>query len=295
LLLTRSDDKLRASLTLFNHAIALDSTFADAYASRASVYLIMGDFGFLDKKTGFKLSEKNALEAIRRDGTNGTAYSVLGQLYRLQFKWEQALITFQIALKYQPNDAQINFWYGIVLRSMGRFDQAIQYQTKAVALNPLYASALAGLIVTCVNAGRYDLARKSIRDGEHFFNDTYMYHYARSFYHLGLRQYPQAVSEMQRSDSLSHSVKSFDWYRLYLRARILPKDRFNAELKAIAPTVENYHDLAYAYAGLEDKENCLKYLQLAIDHALAPDYLKVVPFFAFLHNDPRFIRIPAPI
>ncbi|RRB07605.1 helix-turn-helix domain-containing protein [Larkinella rosea] len=291
LVLARTGDKLRASVTLLNRAIALDSSFADAYAARASAYLIMGDFKVLDKKTGFKLAENDALNAIRLDGTNGTAYGVLANLYRLQYKWDQALTTFRIALKYSPNDAQINFWYGITLRSIGRFDQAIQYEAKAVALNPLYPAALIGLISTYANAGRYELARKAIQDGEPLFDDAYMYHYARSFYHLNRREYPQAVAAMRISDSLSHSAKTLDYYRLYLRARVLPKNRFETELKTVAPTIDTYHDLAYAYAGLEDSDNCLKYLQLSIDHKLAPDYLKVAPFFAFLHRDPRFIEI----
>ena len=291
LLMARTGDKLRAAITQFDRAIALDTAFADAYAARASAYFIIGDFSFFDKKASQKLAEKNALEAIRRDSQNGTAYSVLGNIYRLQNKWEQAILTFQVALKYSPNDAQINFWYGITLRSMGRLDEAINYEEKAVSLNPLYPAALIGLIGTYVNAGKDDLARKAIRDGELLFNDAYMFHYARAAYHLNRHEYPQAVAAMHISDSLSNSAKSINYFRLYLRARVIPKDRFETELNTIARTPENYEDLAYAYAGLEDKETCLHYLQLAVDQNLAPDYLKVTPLFAFLHNDPRFNRI----
>ena len=288
LLLARTGDKLRAAIAQFDRAIALDTAFADAYAARSSAYFIIGDFGYLDKKASQKLAEKNALEAIRLDGENGTAYGVLGNIYRLQNKWEQALLTFQIALKYSPNDAQINFWYGITLRSIGRLDEAINYEEKAVSLNPLYPAALIGLIGTYVNAGKYELAKKAIRDGELLFNDAYMFHYARASYYLNRHDYPQAVAAMRISDSLSHSAKSINYFRLYLRARVLPKDRFETDLNTIAHTPDNYMDLAYAYAGLEDREKCLHYLQLAVDQNLAPDYLKVTPLFAFLHNDPRF-------
>lgn len=291
LMLARTPEKLRASVEKFDHAIALDTTFADAYVARAAAYLIMSDFGGIDKQEGLKQSESNTLKAIRLDATNGTAYGVLANLYRMQNKWEQALLTFQIALKHSPNDAQTNFWYGIALRSIGRFEESIRYETRAVTLNPLYPAALIGLISTCSNAGRHDLALKAIQDGELLFNDNYMYHYARSFYHLTLGEKVQAVAAMRVSDSLSHSIKGISSYRLYLRGQTLPRTSFLTELQRIPSTPENYYDLAFAYAGLADKEQCLRYLQLAVDHDRAPDYLKVTPQFTFLHNDPRFTRI----
>lgn len=291
LMLARTPEKLRASVAQFDHAITLDTAFADAYAARASAYLIMSDFGSIDKQKGLSQAESNALEAIRLDATNGTAYGVLANLYRMQNKWEQALLTFQIALKHNPNDAQTNFWYGIALRSIGRFDESIRYETRAVTLNPLYPAALIGLISTCTNAGRHDLALKAIRDGETLFNDNYMYHYARSFYHLNLGEKEKAIAAMRVSDSLSHSIKSVAYFRLYLRGQTVPRESFLAELQRIPSTPENYADLAYAYAGLQDREQCLRYLQLAVDHDRTPDYLKVTTVFAFLHNDPRFTRI----
>lgn len=291
LMMARTPEKLRASVEKFNRSIALDTTFADAYVARASAYLLMSDFGGIDKAEGWKQAESNTLEAIRLDATNGTAYGVLAHLYRMQNKWDQALTTFQIALKHSPNDAQTNFWYGIALRSIGRFDESIRYETRAVSLNPLYPAPQIGLISTYANAGRHDLALKAIQDGESLLNDNYMYHYARSFYHLTLGQKAQAVAAMRVSDSLSHSIQSIAYYRLYLRAQTLPRTTFLAELQRIPTTPETYHDLAFAYAGLADKEQCLRYLQLAVDHDRAPDYLKVTPMFAFLHNDPRFTGI----
>jgi TolB-like protein/AraC-like DNA-binding protein/Tfp pilus assembly protein PilF len=291
LMLNRTGEKLRAAITQFDHAIALDPGFADAYAFRASSYLILGDFGFMAIQPALNIAEKNALEAIRIDNENGTSYGVLANIYRIQNKWKQALITFQIALQHSPNDAQINFWYAIALRSVGRFDMAIQHDLKAVSLDPLYPAALFGLIGTCANAGRYDLARQAIKTGESLFSDNYMYYNSRAFYYVTVHDYPRASAEMHVSDSLSGSVKSLAPLRLYIRAKLGPKALIETELKNLHPTPENYVSLAAAYAGLREKENCLKYLQLAADQNLAPDYLKVTPLYAFLRNDPRFTRI----
>ena len=46
-------------------------------------------------------------------------------------------------------------------------------------------------------------------------------------------------------------------------------------------------------SGLNDKENCLKYLELATAESLSSDYIKVSPIFTFLQNEPRLVAVLA--
>jgi hypothetical protein len=62
-------------------------------------------------------------------------------------------------------------------------------------------------------------------------------------------------------------------------------------LKNLPNTPENYRNFAIIYAGLDDKERCLQYLELAAERGDSPNYLKVSPLFVFLHNEPRFNAI----
>ena len=62
-------------------------------------------------------------------------------------------------------------------------------------------------------------------------------------------------------------------------------------LNNLPKIVNNYCYISIVYAGLNDKENCLKYLELAAAESLSPDYIKVSPIFTFLHNEPRFIAV----
>lgn len=288
LMLTRTKEKLEASIERFDRSIALDPTFADAYAYKASAYHILGNSSFIDGQLSIRMAEQNALMAIQLDAQNGMAYAVLANVYRQQNKWEQAITTYKIALKHSPNDAQINYWYSITLRSVGEFDKAIEYSTKAIALDPLYPTILFGHIGNCSYAGKYQLAQQSIQEGQALFSDYYMYYYVRGFYYVNLGNYQSALKDFQISDSMSPNIKSTKSYIAYCQGKLGQLSLVKKYLASLSPTPDNYDWFAITYAGLSDKEQCFHYLQLSAAQGHLPEYFKVSPFFKFLHNDKRF-------
>ncbi len=291
LLLTREKEKIEASLLKFDEAIAIDPNFSMAYANKASAYFALGDFQHMSLDSSFRLAEKAALTAIRIDSENGMAYGVLANIYRNQNKWEQAITTFQIALKYSPNDVQINYWYSLVMRSIGKFDDAIQYSRKAVALDPLQSLALVGHIGNCSYAKRFDLAQEAIKNGEILFDNSFFFHWAVAFYYLNLEDYDQALKEFKRSRELNAQLRQIGFMIAYTQAQLGQIESANIYLQMLPQTVDNYPAFATVYAGLGNKEQSLKYLELGIDKNLLPDYIKVSPVFTFLHNDKRFQAI----
>jgi adenylate cyclase len=217
--LTRAKVGLEASIRCFDNAFALDPTFADAYSYKASSYYLLGSLDYMDLKKSYQMAEKNALTAIRLDENNGMAYAILANVYRSQNKWEQSLSTYQIALKHSPNDAQINYWYSLALRSVGKLGEAILYSTKAVTLDPLSAVIIVGHIGNCSYAGRFDLAEKSIKDGAVLFSDSYLYYYATAFYFINKHDYKAALEEFRKSDRLNSDVKSIKTFIVYCQLK----------------------------------------------------------------------------
>jgi adenylate cyclase len=287
LMQSREKAKLEASIRKFDQAIALDTSFADAYAYRASAYFITTNFHFMDQSAGVKMAEQSALDAIRLDADNGTAYAVLAGAYKIQYKWEQALTTYQIALKHSPNNAQINYWYSLLLRTLGRFEEAIRYSAKAVDYDPLSAIILGGYINSCTYAGDFTQAKRAIDKGELMFDKDYMYFFARATYHLHKEEYEAAIREFEHSDVLSQYPKNGSGIA-YCQAKLGRRELARQYLGTLAPTPDNYLPLATVYAGLGDKEACFGYLQKAANLGLLPDYFKISPVFAFLHDDPRY-------
>jgi adenylate cyclase len=284
---SRSHEKILMSLELYDKALALDPTFADALASRAVAHNLLITYGGKEGRKYLRFSERDALAAIRLDSRNATAYAALANGYWLQGKWEQALTTFEIALRHSPNDAYITYLYSILLRSLGRFDEAIRYGDRAVLLDPLYPTVLAGHIGNYSYAGRFEEAWGLIREYEPSLRDFHVYYFVRGFYFLNRQEPQEALREFMKADAMNPSME-YQAMIAYCQARLGKSTAAEGLLRTLPETPEQYRVRSVLYAGLGDADRCLRYLQLSATWGLIPEYLKVSPIYAFLHPDPRF-------
>ncbi|MBU1819890.1 MAG: hypothetical protein KKG00_00045, partial [Bacteroidetes bacterium] len=291
LLKSRSKEKMLASINYFNRALALDSTFAGALANRGLTYYLLGSDGHMELLKSVQLAEQNALAAIRLDAENALAYATLANCYWRLNKQEQALTTFGIALRHSPNDALINYWYSLALRTLGRFDEAIRYGNRALTLDPLYPTIIAGHVGNYSYAGRFDEAWQLIEESEPLLDKFYMYYYVRAFYHLNRQDHRQALQEFAKSDSLNPGYQLVTVFMQYCRARLGERGPAEAQLRALTDVPDHYVYKATLYAGLRDRENCLRYLELGVPLGIAPEYLKISPLFSFLRGEPRFEEV----
>ena len=287
----RDRNGMMAAINKFDAAIALDATFADVYSYKALDYFASGTMGFVDRVKGFRLAEQNALKAIRLDAQNGLAYAVLGSIYRVENKWEQCITTFQIALKYSPNDPQINYWYSISLRSIGQMDKAVSYGTKAITIDPLHSLYAIGLINSYAYIGKFEEARKILESTKMLFRDSRNYQWASGFYFICKKDYKAAADEFKKGLIHDQGALDYECIIAYTEAKQGQTQSAQTFLNTAPKIVDNYGYIAIVYAGLNDKENCLKYLELAAAESLSPDYIKVSPIFTFLHNEPRFVAV----
>lgn len=288
LLKSRNADKMQTAIGYFDRALALDSTFADALASKGQAYFLLGSDGHLELLRGMRLAEQNALQAIRIDEDNGLAYAILGNCYWRLSKPEQALTTYEIALRHRPNDALIHYWYSLALRSVGRFDEAIRSGNRALELDPLYPTIIVGHVGNFTAAGRFAEAWRLIEESKPLLDGFFMYYYVRAFYYLYQQDYRQALREFIKTDSLYPDNLQIRAYQLYCRARLGERAPAEAMLQELTDVPDHYVYKAILSAGLLDRERCLHYLELGAPLSIAPEYLKISPLYKFLHGNPRF-------
>lgn len=288
LLATRTKDKLLASLTKFDKAISLDSNFADAYACKAQTYFSLGNLSHVDLDSSFRMTEREALKAIRLDADNAQAYGLLAAVYRDEYRWEQANSTFQIALRCNPSDAQVNYWYSLMLRSLGELKEAVKYSTKAVALDPLSPTILGGHIRNCSYANKRAMTQEAIDNGKLLFNDSFLYYWSTGYHYLDTKNYATALQELSKAQQLNPSVKGLEAALVYTKARLGQVPAAKTYLATLPKTPDNYTFIAMVYAGLNDKQNCLLYLEKMASLGKIPTDVKVSPFFHFLRGEARF-------
>ncbi|WP_345270839.1 helix-turn-helix domain-containing protein [Nibrella viscosa] len=288
LMRNRTKEGLDASLVNFDRALALDTTFSDAFAYKGLAYMLMGSEGYRNPDSCSRLAETNVLSAVRLDPQNALAYATLAQLYQERNKWEQAGTFYQIALRYRPNEAIINYWYSLWLRSVGQMDRAIEYSTKAVNLDPLFPVILIGHIGNLSYAGRFADAKKAIDEGQPLHGNLYSWYWAVGYYYI-IRQQPElALRAFEQGLRLNPSSTHIQGRIAYIKALLGQPEMARGLLNSMPDVPSNYPDRAILYAGLGDRERCLQYLEKGVETGWLPNYVKVSPHFVSYRNEPRF-------
>ncbi|MPR35352.1 helix-turn-helix domain-containing protein [Salmonirosea aquatica] len=278
---TRTKTDLLAGIKRFDRAISLDSVFAEAYAYKAAATHLLPTSGEAETQENFRLTEQIALTAIRLAPTNSTAYAVLGSLYHATHQWQAAENAFRIALQHNPNDAQSNYWYSLLLRSVGRVDEAVEYSTRAVTLDPLYPVILAGHILNCVYANRPELAKQNIESGRVLFDNSSAFHMVISHFHMQQGHFDQAIAEVKRAIVLNPDDNGLISLQMYSEARAGNRRKaitFLHNLTTSRPWDD--YQRSVVYAGLQEADSSLFYLRKAADAGYYSRDTKVNEIFA---------------
>ncbi len=148
-----------------DRAIALDPNFAIAYADKA-VTLSSGlnfSTAVADPQEIERMARENALRALELDPTLGVAHSALAGIAEANWQWQEAMQRSEEAYRLSPNDIGVIGQHGRMLRSAGRFEEAIEVLRRGTTLDPNRAFSFQQLGITYNNAGQYDLAATSLR------------------------------------------------------------------------------------------------------------------------------------
>lgn len=293
LVATRNKEKLLESLAKFRHALSLDSTFAEAQAYKGVVYSLLSNLGYTSNPTqAYELAQQNALKAIQLDPTNSTAYGVLGTIYADTYQWQAAETSFRIALQHNPNDAQINYWYSLLLRSTGQLNEAIRYSTQAVALDPLFPVILSGHITTCAYANRFVLAQASIDNGRALFDDSFIFQIGMGYFHLSQGNYAATIADIERALALNPQYPGQLPILMHCEAKRGNRAKALAYLQTLTDTTaQTYYYKPVVFAGLNRRDSCLHNLKTAADGGYIYKDMNVSPLLRDYRSAPVFQTI----
>jgi len=156
----RSDTEM--SISLFNKARELDSTFAQAYANLSSSKSRMYFFYYDRSIKNIQEAFNDAQKAYQLNPNLAEVHLALGfYYYWCKLEYEKAIKEFSQTLKIQPNNTESYFGIGLVYRRTGEFNLAIKSFLTGISLDPLsipYNVSLAetyGLIRDYKNADKY--------------------------------------------------------------------------------------------------------------------------------------------
>jgi TolB-like protein/DNA-binding winged helix-turn-helix (wHTH) protein/Flp pilus assembly protein TadD len=289
----RTADGMQKALIYFQQAIDTDPAYGAAYSGLADCNSGLAWHGFKSPAEALPKAHAAALKAIEIDPQSAEAHASLGLVLNHTWEWSGAETEFKRALLLDPRYANAHHWYGDTLSVTGRHEEALREALQALAIDPLNLMIGTWVGLRYYLARKYDLAIEQTRktvDLDANFAAAHMV-LGENYVQAGLQE--QGLAELQTAASLSGNSP------LYLAqvgvahaaaGRKTEALQVIAQLQAIsAARYVSPYGVAQIYAALNDKEQSLKWLEIAYaDRAVWMSYLAVDPVFYGLRLDQRF-------
>src|SRR4030095_12194250 len=126
------------AIELYRQALAIDPSFALAWAGLSRMHHAQAGHGFAPIAEGFERAREAAQHAVRLAPDLAEGYIELGQVQELyDWDWSAADASERRALELAPGSAKAVMAAASLARILGRFDVGLELMRKAVALDPL--------------------------------------------------------------------------------------------------------------------------------------------------------------
>jgi eukaryotic-like serine/threonine-protein kinase len=293
----RKAEDIQEGAKLFEQAIQLDPTYAEAYAGLADSYNMLVNYSVLPADETFRKATEAAETALKLDENLAEAHAARAFIYFMwEWNWYDAGREYRRAIDLNPNYSPARQWYSSFLAATGQNEQAIAEANEArkrdqfsliISSHPAWINYLTG----DAEAAARD-ARQALKLDPTFFA-------AQRYLSLayGLEgKYNEAVTEFQKAVSLSREnimVRAELGYA-YAQAgkreealRVIEELQRSPGQRRLSP----FH-LALVYTGLGEKDRAIELLNNAYnERAERLVWIGADPRFDPLRADPRFIDL----
>ena len=291
----RTEEALRRGLEHFQKAIDEDPCHAPAYAGLADCFVMLGMQGFLPPSECMPRAKTAAQRALEIDPTVAEAHASLGSVRAIyDWDWAGARSAFERAFELNPGYATALHWSAFFCHvPNGHLEAALTQIRKAQDLDPLSLPIAADIAMVLVFQREYAQAiaqLASVRDLDPAFYRIPWY-LGRS--HTGLRNWDQALPNLLEARALSRGdarVEAALGHAYALAGqRAEAREILNGLIASSTRRYVEPANIAAVYAGLEQPDCALEWLEKALEHRSGWHiFLRVDPFWDTLRADPRF-------
>jgi len=290
----RDKDNVRRAIDYFNQAIDKDPGYALAYSGLAECYVMMPTvaFAIMNTKDAMEKARWAANKALILEPNLSEAHTSLGVIQlRYEWNWQESEKSFKQAIALNPDLASAHYWYSSLLRTTGRFDEAIKESEKAKQLEPLSPGYVTNLGKSYYFARDFDKSIQYFKTvlSEEPNNTSAMYILALAYFQKNM--YAEAIEVLERLSTMNK------WYAAAPLGYAYAKVGRTAEARHILDEMETRaktgnlpaQERAIVYIGLGDNDSAFYWLEKSYEeHFGSIISLTADPFFDSIKSDPRF-------
>ena len=293
--LKRTLPETQKAISYFQKAIALDPSYALAYAGLADAYFsaLAAD---LPPNEFLPQARAAAQKAIELDDTLAAGHAELGFIAFWDWDWGTSENELKRALKLDPDSADAHLFYAHLLSNTGRHAEALTEAKHAKELDPLNIriNALEGQFLVC--AGQIDEAVSRLQKTLELDQSFWFAHLWASNAYIEKGMFAEATAEARKAKELSSGSTLPDALLAYALAKLGQRSKAEQVLEELLKSskeryIPPYH-IALVYNGLGMRDETIAWLERGYNEREPKMvFLKVEPKWNNLRNDPRFIDL----
>jgi len=289
----RTAENIKKAIGQFKSATDRDPNYALAFVGLADCYGVLNEYAGAPSSETLPQAKAYAERALAIDGQLAEAHATLGLVNDGSWQYADAEKEFKRAIELSPNYPTTYHWYSLLLKGLGRNDEAAAMIKRAQSLDPLSS-------VIAVNVSRmYQLQNNheaSIQNSlklielDPNFGPAYEY-LALSYLKRGRNA--EAIAAAEKAVELSNrsAISLADLGYVYAlagkRAEANEKIKELEEKYSRKEAIGQY--LATVYVGLGDKDKAFEWLEKDFQARSAKlTEIRWQLQFDSLHDDPRF-------
>ncbi len=294
--LNRFDSRDAAS-GYFQRTIALDPSYAPAYAGLADFYTFRAVSNDEGSEGAWRLAEENAKKALSLDNDSEEAHIAIARIKLMHdWDWRAAREHALRALQLNPSSPEAHIVFALYLRIAGELPEDLEQRKQALAMDPYRQDLKDRLTDEEYFARQFQVLADAARVALAGDPNNLAAHTSLCFSLRNLNAFPESVTECSKAlvlegqpDRAAAYVHEFR-QRGYRAARLLLARSQLQEM--LAHPRPDLWDLANAYMAADMKDKTFETLFEGLQtHEPGLLQIRVDPDFDSIRQDPRYVEL----
>ena len=293
-----ADAPVQKALEEFQKAIDEDPSYANAYAGRASAYVVLAEHDAAPREASYRKAQEAATKAVQLAPSTAEAHAILGQVaLRKDWNFEVAEREMRRAIELDPSRAIYHLWLSVLLCFQSRFDESLQEIDLARAADPLWPPVYRTEVFLALRGGQVARAIQASEKHTALMPNWPPSYDQRAWAYWIAGRYEDAIADWRRMAQMENDTPRMQLEDEGLQAfrRGGPSAYARVRLSAIQSGYA-YHHAAMDFVPAEwysiegDYDKALAEVEMMVTRH-DPDALQLAvnPTLLPLHNNPRFV------